>query len=198
MLHQACQQLATWKNDPRFAHCSIAVNVSAKQFHQADFVETVNAVAQQWQINPMLLKLELTESLLVENLDHAIQKMGALCAIGVRFSLDDFGTGYSSLSYLKKLPLEQIKIDRSFVTDILTDGNDAMIACAIISLAHNMKFSVVAEGVEVEAQWHYLREQHCDIGQGYFFSRPLPSEALSDLMDSTINKHAEYQHEEQQ
>ena len=174
VLETACAQLAKWANDPGTAHLSLAVNVSASQFRQADFVEQVQAALQAAGASPYLLKLELTESMLVDNVQDIIEKMYALKASGVSFSLDDFGTGYSSLSYLKKLPLDQLKIDQSFVRDVLIDPNDAAIAKTIVALAHSMGLGVIAEGVETAAQRDFLAVSGCHNYQGYFFSRPLP------------------------
>jgi EAL domain-containing protein (putative c-di-GMP-specific phosphodiesterase class I) len=160
------------------AHLTVAVNVSAHQFRQADFVEQVLAVVNTTGVNPQRLKLELTESLLVSNIDDVIEKMFALKAKGVGFSLDDFGTGYSSLSYLKRLPLDQLKIDQSFVRDVLNDPNDAAIAKTIIALAQSLGLGVIAEGVEIAAQRDFLASAGCHAYQGYFFSRPLPLESF--------------------
>ncbi|WP_395790248.1 EAL domain-containing protein [Aquimonas sp.] len=177
-LVQACRQLVAWRNDPDTCGLSIAVNVSARQFRNEDFVHQVESALQQTGADPQRIKLELTESLLLDQVDTAIARMHQLRAIGLVFSLDDFGTGFSSLSYLRRLPLEQLKIDRSFVTDLLSDSNAAAIARAIIHLAHSLGLAVVAEGVESEAVWDCLREEGCDIGQGYLFGRPLPAEAI--------------------
>jgi len=150
--------------------------VSAKQLHQLDFVDQVLAVLKKTGANPKRLKLELTESLLVSNVESTIAKMTALKAHGVGFSLDDFGTGYSSLSYLKRLPLDQMKIDQSFVRDILGDPNDAAIAKMVVVLAQSLGLAVIAEGVEIEAQRDFLARLGCHAYQGYLFSRPLPLE----------------------
>jgi len=141
-------QLAAWQGDERYRHLQVSVNVSARQFHHAGFVEQVLGVLEQTGAPAQRLKLELTESLLITNVEDVVTKMGALKARGVCFSLDDFGTGYSSLAYLKRLPLDQLKIDQSFVRDVLTDPNDATIACTIITLARSLGLDVVAEGVE--------------------------------------------------
>jgi EAL domain-containing protein (putative c-di-GMP-specific phosphodiesterase class I) len=164
------------------AHLSLAVNVSAKQFHQPDFVDQVLAVLDHTGANPQRLKLELTESLLVDDVDSVIAKMGALKAHGVGFSLDDFGTGYSSLSSLKRLPMDQLKIDQGFVRDILVDPNDAAIAKMVIALAESMGLAVIAEGVETEAQRNFLASQGCHAYQGYLFSRPLPVEEFEEFV----------------
>jgi diguanylate cyclase (GGDEF)-like protein/PAS domain S-box-containing protein len=174
VLHTACTQLARWATRAETAGLTIAVNVSARQFHQNDFVAQVQEVLTRTGANPQRLKLELTESLLVSNLDDVIAKMSSLKASGVSFSLDDFGTGYSSLSYLSKLPLDQLKIDRSFVMNIESSENAVAICAATISLAHSLKLNVVAEGVETQAQRQFLSDvHHCDYIQGYLFSRPL-------------------------
>lgn len=183
-LMEACQQLAVWADDPRSAALSLSVNVSVKQFRADDFVESVKTALQQTHADPRNLKLELTESLLLENVDAAIDKMHVLRELGVRFSLDDFGTGYSSLAYLKRLPLEQVKIDRSFVADIIANASDAVIARAIIALAHSLGLSVVAEGVETEAQWTFLLADGCDLGQGYLFSKPVKIDDAQRLLCS--------------
>ena len=174
VLETACAQLTAWADRPEMANLTIAVNVSARQFHHKDFVEEVKAVLDHSGANPRRLKLELTESLLVTDVEDVIAKMSVLKAKGVSFSLDDFGTGYSSLSYLKRLPLDQLKIDQSFVRDILTDPNDAAIAKMIVVLAESLSLAVIAEGVEIEAQRDFLAHQGCHAYQGYMFSRPLP------------------------
>lgn len=174
VLETACKQLAQWATRPETARLSVAVNVSARQFHHKDFVDQVLAVLEHSGANPKRLKLELTESLLVDDVEGIIAKMSALKAIGVSFSLDDFGTGYSSLSYLKRLPLDQLKIDQGFVRNILTDPNDAAIAKMVIVLAESLGLTVIAEGVEIEAQKDFLAHQGCHAYQGYFFGRPMP------------------------
>jgi diguanylate cyclase (GGDEF)-like protein/PAS domain S-box-containing protein len=174
VLESACCQLARWATGLAAAKLCIAVNVSAGQLQQADFVEQVLAVLERTGANPKNLKLELTESLLLNNVEDIIAKMGQLKTHGVGFSLDDFGTGYSSLAYLKRLPLEQLKIDQSFVRDVLTDPNDAAIARTVVALAQSLGLSVIAEGVENEAQRDFLASNGCHAYQGYLFSRPLP------------------------
>jgi len=178
VLETACSQLAQWATQPAMAELSIAVNVSAKQLQQPDFVEQVLAVLQRTGANPRLLKLELTESLLVSNVENTIAKMASLKSKGVGFSLDDFGTGYASLTYLKRLPLDQLKIDQGFVRDVLIDPNDAAIAKMIIALAASLGLTVIAEGVELQGQWDFLARQGCHAYQGYYFSRPLPLAAF--------------------
>ena len=174
VLRTACSQLAAWAERPAMAALSIAVNVSAKQFRQRDFVAQVLAVIEQTGANPRRLKLELTESLLVQDVEEIIEKMHQLKGRGIGFSLDDFGTGYSSLSYLKRLPLDQLKIDQSFVRDLLSDPNDAAIARTIVALAQSLGLAVIAEGVETLAQRDCLASHGCHAYQGYFFCKPLP------------------------
>jgi EAL domain-containing protein (putative c-di-GMP-specific phosphodiesterase class I) len=148
--------------------------VSAKQFHQADFVAKVQAAVQRHSINPMLLKIELTESMLLEEIEDTIATMNALKEIGVRFSLDDFGTGYSSLQYLKQLPLDQLKIDQSFVRDLASDSSDRAIVLTIIAMARSLNLDVIAEGVETEEQRQILLNKGCTHYQGYLFGEPIP------------------------
>ncbi|MFN4117684.1 EAL domain-containing protein [Acidovorax sp.] len=175
VLAMACRQLALWAATPATAAWSLAVNVSAQEFRQPDFVQQVLAALSASGCDPRQLKLELTESLLLHDVEDSIRKMQALRMHGVGFSLDDFGTGYSSLSYLKRLPLDQLKIDQSFVRDVLTDPNDATIACTIITLARSLGLDVVAEGVETEGQRDFLLRNGCQRFQGYLFGRPGPA-----------------------
>jgi EAL domain-containing protein (putative c-di-GMP-specific phosphodiesterase class I) len=174
VLRSACAQLVAWEPDPVLCKLAVSVNVSARQFHQPDFVAQVQAILERTGANPSRIKLELTESLLVQDMDDIVHKMNALRDLGVVCSLDDFGTGYSSLNYLKRLPLDQLKIDQSFVRDVLTDPNDATIAHTIISLGKSLGFAVVAEGVETTGQRDFLMAHDCHIFQGYLYSRPLP------------------------
>jgi diguanylate cyclase (GGDEF)-like protein/PAS domain S-box-containing protein len=175
VLETACRQLTAWAGNPQLAHLTLAVNVSVTQFSQDDFVDQVLAVLRRTGADARRLKLELTESLFVSNIEDTIAKMQALKTQGVGFSLDDFGTGYSSLAYLSKMPLDQIKIDRSFVMDLDFSDTNAAICSATISLAHNLRLKVVAEGVESESQRYFLTTvHHCDLLQGYLISRPLP------------------------
>ena len=182
VLRTACTQLAAWARRPETAHLTIAVNVSANQFSQPDFVDQMLTILGETGARPQRLKLELTESLLVANVGQLIEKMFALKAKGVGFSLDDFGTGYSSLAYLKRLPLDQLKIDQSFVRDVLTDPNDASIARTIIALAKSLNLGVIAEGVETTAQRDFLASSGCHAYQGYLFSRPLPLTDFEQLL----------------
>ncbi|HIJ61704.1 MAG TPA: EAL domain-containing protein [Rhodospirillaceae bacterium] len=173
VLDTVCEQLACWATRPRLADLTVAVNVSVHQFRQRDFVDQVLAVLDRTGANPQRLKLELTETMLAENLTDIVEKMFALKSRGVGFSLDDFGTGYSSLSYLKRLPLDQLKIDQSFVHDILTDANDAAIARTVVALAQGLQLGVIAEGVETKEQRDFLASSGCHEYQGFLYSRPL-------------------------
>lgn len=174
VLRQACKHLVAWAQDPLKAHWTLAVNLSARQLRLPDFVEQVHHALQSTGARPTQLKLELTESLLLHDVEDTIVKMSELAKVGIRFSLDDFGTGYSSLSYLKRLPLSLLKIDQSFVRDLLTDPNDAVIAHTILQLADTLGLEVVAEGVENEGQKQLLQVMGCKAFQGYLFGRPAP------------------------
>ena len=174
VLETACAQLTAWASHTTFAHLTLAVNVSARQFKQQDFAPYVLDLLRYTKANPARLKLELTESMLVHDVEETIEKMIALKAHGIGFSLDDFGTGYSSLSYLKRLPLDQLKIDQSFVRDLMTDANDAAIANTVIALGHSLGLTVIAEGVETVPQREMLAAQGCDAYQGYLLGRPMP------------------------
>lgn len=174
VLDAACRQLAVWAERPEMAGLSLAVNVSAMQFLQENFISQVLTTLAHTGADPCRLKLELTESLLLNNSNAVIATMEELRACGLRFSLDDFGTGYSSLSYLKRLPLDQLKIDQSFVSDLEIDANDAAIVRSIIALAHSLDLAVIAEGVEAVGQQNFLVSLGCNHFQGYYFSPPLP------------------------
>jgi diguanylate cyclase (GGDEF)-like protein len=174
VVETACEQIAAWAGQDQTAHLTISVNISALQFRQPEFVGHVLAAIDRTGANPNNLKLELTESMLVENFEEVIAKMTELKSHGLSFSLDDFGTGYSSLAYLKRLPLDQLKIDRAFVRDILVDVTSGAIAQAILSLGRAMDLSVVAEGVETEEQRGFLAGLGCHCFQGDLFSPPLP------------------------
>ncbi|OIR17610.1 cyclic di-GMP phosphodiesterase Gmr [mine drainage metagenome] len=173
VLNAACAQLKLWQKDSLTSDLVLAVNVSAKQFHQPNFVDEVKEAVARYGINPRRLKLELTESLLVDNVKNIIATMTSLGALGIKFSLDDFGTGYSSLQYLKKLPLSQLKIDQSFVRDIVTDSSDRAIVLTIITMAHSLELDVIAEGVETEGQRQVLLNEGCKHFQGYLFGKPV-------------------------
>jgi EAL domain-containing protein (putative c-di-GMP-specific phosphodiesterase class I) len=176
VLETACAQIRRWQNIPLLSELNISVNVSARQFRHEDFVAQVETVLDESGIDPGRLKLELTESLILNNVEDSISKMDQLKAIGVEFSMDDFGTGYSSLSYLKRLPLDQIKIDQSFVRDISTDPSDAAIVQTIIAMAGTLGLMVIAEGVETEAQREFLESRGCPAFQGHLFGAAVPVE----------------------
>ncbi len=182
VLDTACAQLKAWERDPRTRPLQMAVNVSARQFHQPDFVATVHHSLDSSGIDPARLKLELTESVVLENIDAVISRMQQLNALGVRFCLDDFGTGYSSLSYLKRLPLDQVKIDQSFVRDVTEDQNDAAIVRAIMAMSQSLGLQVIAEGVETQAQRDFLLQNACLAYQGFLFSKPIPIEEWDRLL----------------
>jgi diguanylate cyclase (GGDEF)-like protein/PAS domain S-box-containing protein len=185
VLEAACERLKEWSAHERTASLTLAVNVSARQFRHADFVEQVLGVIERSGADPQRLKLELTESLLLEDVAEVIIKMAMLKAEGVGFSLDDFGTGYSSLSYLKRLPLDQLKIDQSFVRDVLTDPNDAAIARTIVALGQSMGLTVIAEGVETVEQRDFLAANGCRNYQGYLFGRPVAADEFEKLLNRT-------------
>lgn len=174
ILTTACHQLKRWQESPQFREMQISINVSARQFRQPSFADEVREIILNAGIDPAKIKLELTESLMLDDIEGTIEKMLQLNNFGVTFSMDDFGTGHSSLSNLRRLPLEQIKIDRSFIRDLTTDTDDAVIIKAIINLSTSLNLEVIAEGVETEAQCQFLYENGCNQYQGYLFSRPIP------------------------
>lgn len=178
ILRSACEQIAAWRDDPQREHLLVAVNISARQLHHPEFVQQVATVLAETGANPQRLELELTESHLVEDVEGATAKMHSLKARGVRLSLDDFGTGYSSLNYLKRLPLDQLKIDQSFVRDLLLDANDLSIVKAIVDMGRNLRLNVLAEGVETQAQLDMLMQAGCKRFQGYLFCHPVPVDQL--------------------
>lgn len=182
VLASACRQLAAWAGQPKAAYLTVAVNVSAKQFHLPTFVEEVLTLVDHYGVDPSKLKLEITESMLLDNVENTIANMTVLKACGISFSLDDFGTGYSSLQYLKRLPLDQIKIDQSFVHDIVTDDSDKTIVRTIIAMAQGLNLNVIAEGVETVAQRQLLLDRGCTTFQGYLLGRPVPIEKFDALL----------------
>jgi PAS domain S-box-containing protein len=184
VLQAACTQLAAWARSRATAHLTLAVNMSARQFRHPDFVGYVLAVLERTGADPRRLKLEVTEGSLIDDVEEAIATMITLKAHGVAFSLDDFGTGYSSLAYLKRLPLDQLKIDQSFVRDVLTDPNAATIAHAVVALGQSLGLAVIAEGVETEAQRDFLARHNCDAFQGYLFSPPIPADQFHAFIAS--------------
>lgn len=172
VIRAACSQLAIWSSMVEFRDLCLSINVSALQFRHQNFVGLIRDALTESGANPQNLKIEITESMLVDDIDQVVEKMESLKEIGVGFSLDDFGTGYSSLAYLKRLPLDQLKIDQSFIRDVLSDPNDASIARTIIALAKSLGLAVIAEGVETEGQREFLCNEGCPAYQGYLFSRP--------------------------
>lgn len=174
VLRSACEQLVAWGREANLCHLRLSINVSARQFRRPDFAQQVIAMLQQTGAPAHLLKLELTESLMLDNVDDTIAKMHQLRTKGVRFSVDDFGTGYSSLAYLTRLPLHQIKIDQSFVRNLGVRPTDDVIVQTIIGMARNLELEVIAEGVETEAQKKFLALHGCDLYQGYLLGRPMP------------------------
>ncbi|AFU46172.1 PAS/PAC and Chase sensor-containing diguanylate cyclase/phosphodiesterase [Acidovorax sp. KKS102] len=185
VLQAACRRLAAWAQQPDLATLSLAVNVSPRQFHQTGFVAQVLAALAGAGVDGHQLKLEMTEGLLLQDVEDTIDKMGQLRGYGVGFSLDDFGTGYSSLSYLKRLPLDQLKIDQSFVRDVLTDPNDAAIARTVVALGTSLGLRVIAEGVETEAQREFLERHHCHAWQGFLLSPPVAVAEFEALVRRT-------------
>lgn len=182
VLEMACAQLRSWQMDVHTRNLTLAVNVSAKQFRQPEFVLQVQNVLRETGANPALLKLELTESVLLENVDEVVSKMKELRLMGVHFSMDDFGTGYSSLQYIKRLPLDQLKIDQTFVRDIVDDPNDAAIVKTIVAMSSALGLHVIAEGVEEIAQRNFLEHYGCHSFQGYLFGKPLPIREFNLLL----------------
>ena len=185
VLETACAQLNLWSKNPLTQDLVLSVNVSSLQFHQTDFISQVKEVVHFYGINPKKLSLELTETILIDNIETVIFIMNSLKSIGIQFSLDDFGTGYSSLQYLKRLPLDRIKIDKSFIQNIVLDNNDRMIVNAIISMAKNLAIEVIAEGVENEEQRLYLLKNGCTHYQGYYFGKPVNIQAF----EASLNSH---------
>ena len=183
VLEKACAQIKAWENASRTNRLCLSINVSARQFHQPDFVERVRQIILESAINPALIKFELTESLVLNNINDSIIKMKALKEIGVHFSMDDFGTGYSSLAYMTQLPLGQVKIDQTFVQNIFKKSTDAVLVQAIIGIAGNLGMEVVAEGVETEAQYDFLKQHGCAIFQGNLFSKPVPVEEFEEKVE---------------
>lgn len=183
VLRTACTQFSAWQNAGR-RPLKLTVNLSARQFQQPDFVETVNGVLRETSLDPARLGIEITESTAMQNVEDTLPKLAALSDRGVHFSIDDFGTGYSSLSYLKKLPIHKLKIDKSFIADLMVDPDYKIIISAIIAMAHSLRLKVVAEGVESEEQFSFLHSSCCDELQGYLFSEALPAERIEQLIAS--------------
>jgi EAL domain-containing protein (putative c-di-GMP-specific phosphodiesterase class I) len=181
VIEQACTQLKKWEMDPLMRKLRLSVNVSPRQLSQPYFVEQVKEAIEKTGIRASQLKLELTESFILHDVEEAIEKMQELRGIGIRFALDDFGTGYSSLAYLTRLPLEQLKIDQSFVRDIPQDKNSSVMVRTIINIANNLGLEVIAEGVETDEQLAFLRQYGCNKFQGYLFGKPIPLSAFEQL-----------------
>lgn len=188
LLH-ACQQCMEWKNNPIYGDkiTKIAVNVSALQFKQDNFMDTVKRVIEDTKIDPNILEIELTESMIIDNLEATIAKMNELRQLGIRISIDDFGTGYSSLSYLKKLPFTTLKIDQSFIRDIMVDHDNAAMVQTMISMASIFKFNVIAEGVETLDQFKFLEELGCQYYQGYLCSKPVQAYIFEEMLIQTYS-----------
>jgi len=187
VLDTACRQLSIWAQSEQTRDLTLAVNVSAKQFAVPDFVDQVADVLKTHKVNPARLKLELTESVMLEDMSSTVEKMHALKALGVGLAMDDFGIGYSSLSYLKQLPLDQLKIDQGFVQGITKDGSDAMLVQTIIDLATNFRLNVIAEGVETQAQLTFLKHHECMAFQGFLFGKALPVNEFERLLHRIAN-----------
>jgi diguanylate cyclase (GGDEF)-like protein len=183
VLAQACAQAQAWRN-AGLQPLRISVNVSAHQFNEGKLVQKVSAALKQTGLGPEWLKLEITESLLMQEVEHSIAIMKDLTGLGVHLAIDDFGTGYSSLSYLKQFPISELKIDQAFVRELSEQSEDAAIVRTIIALCQNLRLSVIAEGVETEEQACFLRQTGCDEMQGYYFSRPLPADEMANLLRS--------------
>ena len=184
VLETACAQLQAWQNQPLTQSLVLSVNVSAKQFRQKNFAAQLQNLIQQYAINPNLLKLELTESVILEDVEDTITNMNTLKEVGVQFSLDDFGTGYSSLQYLKRLPLSQLKIDQSFVRDIAVNTSDQAIVKTIIAMAQTLNLQVIAEGVETEEQHQLLAENGCMQYQGFLFGKAMPIDQFETALQT--------------
>ncbi|MBI3480904.1 MAG: EAL domain-containing protein [Nitrosomonadales bacterium] len=183
VLREACRQNKAWQ-DKGIAPFCVAVNLSASQFAQPDITGLVARILDETGLDPQYLELEITESVMMQEVELVIKNLKALHRLGVKLAIDDFGTGYSSLSYLKRLPIDKLKVDQSFVQDIAVNSDDEAIVATIISMAHNLKIGVIAEGVETEAQLQYLRDRQCDEVQGYFFSKPLAADLLEEYLSS--------------
>ena len=183
VLKSACLQLKEWM-DLGYNSISMSVNLSARQFKDKDFVPMVHEVIEETEIDPKRLELEITESVALEDLDYTIATIKELKAIGIKFSLDDFGTGYSSMSYLKRLPVSNLKIDKSFLDTVMDDTSDQKIIQAIITLARNLDLHVIAEGVERSDQEEFLKASNCNIAQGFLYSKPVPKERAVEYLNS--------------
>ncbi|MDB5821044.1 MAG: sensory box protein [Rhizobacter sp.] len=188
VLRTACAQIAVWQSDPCLKELTVAVNVSASQFAEVQFVARVTEILRETGADPSKLKLELTESMLVANIDEIVEKMTQLKRQGIRFSLDDFGTGFSSLTYLRRLPLDQLKIDQSFVKNVLSSPEDASIARTVIALGRDLKLDVIAEGVETLEHQSMLFEMGCELFQGYLYSKPVPVAEVEHFVSRMVER----------
>jgi EAL domain-containing protein (putative c-di-GMP-specific phosphodiesterase class I) len=182
VVHSACETLARWARMPALKHMTLSVNVSPRQFSEADFVKRIHHILTDTGAQPHLLRLEVTEGIVMQDTQQVIDRMRELCAMGLSFSIDDFGTGYSSLSYIQMLPLAELKIDKAFVNDLTTSERSAAIVKAIIALGHSMAITIVSEGVETQAQKDRLLALGCPLLQGYLISRPIECAELEQLV----------------
>lgn len=181
VIEEACKTLESWQQSEETRNLNLSVNISARQFQQSDLVSNILEITNKYQIDLTKFEIEITESMLMDDLQNTVIKMKQLNEAGINFSLDDFGTGYSSLSYLKSLPVDFLKIDQSFVRDMLLDADDAAIVETIIALAKTLKLEVIAEGVETPEQANTLNQLGCDLLQGYLYGRPEPLKNLMEL-----------------
>lgn len=183
VLRTACHDVRSW-HEQRYRPIRVSVNLSGRQFREESLIEQVTRILKETQANPDSLEFEITESVLMDDAEATVSRLASLSAMGIHLAIDDFGTGYSSMSYLKRFPVERIKVDHSFIRDIPHDPDDVAITVATIQMAHGLKLEVVAEGIETGAQAQFLREQRCDVGQGYLFSPPLSKKEMGDLLRS--------------
>nr|MBA2351792.1 EAL domain-containing protein [Burkholderiales bacterium] len=183
VLREACRQAQAWHDAGR-PPMAMAVNISALEFRSSGFLESARAILAETRLAPRYLELELTESVLMQEAESTAAVLRELKAMGLQLAVDDFGTGYSSLSYLKRFPIDVLKIDRSFVNDITTDADDAIIVAAVIAMGKSLKQRVIAEGIETREQLAFLRARHCGEGQGFYFSQPLAAEDFTLLVES--------------
>jgi EAL domain-containing protein (putative c-di-GMP-specific phosphodiesterase class I) len=189
VLGEACRQAKEWI-DAGLPATPVSVNVSSVEFRSDTFLDSLRAVLKDSGLNPCYLELELTESVLMQHAEASASALSGLKSIGVRLAVDDFGTGYSSLSYLKRFPIDSLKIDQSFVNDIITDADNATIVTAVISMAKSLRQRVIAEGVETEEQVAFLQAHACDEAQGYYFSKPVIAQEFAKLLETGIARFA--------
>jgi EAL domain-containing protein (putative c-di-GMP-specific phosphodiesterase class I) len=185
ILQEACRQTKIWhERFPQHPSLTISINISSRQFSQADLAEQIAIILSQTDLDPNSVKLEITESMVMNDVKEALILLEKLKSLGLRLSMDDFGTGYSSLSYLHRFPMDTLKIDQSFVRQMEESTEDAEIVKTIVLLGHNLSMDIVAEGIETETQMQTLRSLNCEYGQGYFFSKPLPSDSATLLLSN--------------